>query len=334
MINTLNQWLDTLDNHRSNETNNNNRTEELLSAFSGSILLLMVDERMESLFQKLIEGCNYQQLNSIVGEVFSQSELLIRIAFCRQGSISIVKLIKRIKKTEHAFALTRILSTKFYAMVTHQTARIVIQQCFNLLGNRPNEVLYESTIYFFGCMATHEVGCISLNECIDTISGIQRLRLLFYIANIADYLSNDPYGNYVVQHVLDLKDDYINSRIYLCLKGQFIPLAQKKGGSHVVEKCLKSSILGLCSVVLEILSDPSLPFLLARDQFGNYVIQRALEECKERGFMVIYVYLVKALEPYYEELSYSVGGRHVINLLKDEFTLQRQSSINGQMRNV
>lgn len=84
-----------------------------------------------------------------------------------------------------------------------------------------------------------------------------------------------------MQHVLDLRNSVVNGMIVTKLSGQFISLARKKVGSHVVEKCLESSdTAGIYTVVNEILRDPQAPFELAKDQFGNFVIQKALKYTK------------------------------------------------------
>ncbi|KAL3820816.1 hypothetical protein ACJIZ3_006721 [Penstemon smallii] len=267
------------------------------------MLWLMADDKKDTDFQILIDTCDDQQFNSIIEEVFSQKEFFLYIAFSKQGSNSIVKLIKRIKKEDHAFTLTNILSNKFYAMMTHHEARIVIQQCLNHLRDEPNEVLYGLIIENYSHLAIHEVGYISLIECIDKISGYDRIMLLNRIANIADILSTHLYGSYVVQYVLDLNDNLINDKIIFRLRGEIILLSQTEGGRDVVHKCLASSDFGLVTVVREILSDRIAPYAIARDKFGYYVIQAALVQTRERGFIDLYESLDKALEPYYERLE-------------------------------
>lgn len=92
------------------------------------------------------------------------------------------------------------------------------------------------------------------------------------------------FRNYVVQNLLTLKNKGIKARIVLALQGQFVELALTQVGSHVVEKCIETSNVGLVSVVKEIVETPQASFNLARDQFGNYVIQKALKTAK------VYIY--------------------------------------------
>ncbi|CAI9760237.1 unnamed protein product [Fraxinus pennsylvanica] len=302
-----------------------NQTQVIHDEVPESIFKLMADEQGHRVFGKLVEESNDRRLHSIVMAASLNSKLFIDVAFCKHGANSIQRLIKKVKKTSEAFMVTRILSTGFYALMTHHIARHVIQQCLNLLGNQPNEILYELAIYYFQELATHEVGCISLNECINSISGSQRTTLLDRIANVAAYLSNDPYGHYVVQHVLALRNASVTDKILHYLQGRFIHLARIKGGSHVVEKCIEFSESGMLCVIKEILDSQNAPSHLARDQFGNYVIQKALKITKLRGATLLYKSLFMALEPHISDLGCTKCGKNIAALLEEEIQILWQN---------
>ncbi|CAA0815427.1 Putative pumilio homolog 8- chloroplastic [Striga hermonthica] len=294
--------------------------ETLICSLQRFVFALMTDEKKFFVFKMLVDACNGSHLDSLVHSISLESELFVEAAFREQGVKSIGKLINKVKKSRHAFILTQILSTRFFDLMTDNTARKVIQQCFMLLGHEQNEILYERTIVLCRELATHKIGCRSLNECIDTIAGRQRSILLNDIADASEDLSIDPYGNYVVQKVLDLKNSDVTSRILCVLRGKHIVLARNKVGSNVVEKCMMCSEVGLLDVVNELLSDPKTPFQLAQDHFGNYVIQKALLRTKESDDLrEMYKSMVKLLKPYKKELERTAGGRNVMNLIvRDE----------------
>ncbi|KAL0458864.1 UNVERIFIED_CONTAM: hypothetical protein Slati_0513600 [Sesamum latifolium] len=132
-------------------------------------------------------------------------------------------------------AMTRVMSTRFVDVMTHPTARDVILQCLILFPRQPNEVLYEKVILHFQDLAIHEVGCRSLYDCITLIRRDQRVRLINKITNVSDNLSYDPYGNYVVQHLLGLINKNITKKIMHRLQNQFMGLSVRKGGCLMVE---------------------------------------------------------------------------------------------------
>ncbi len=79
-------------------------------------------------------------------------------------------------------------------------------------------------------------------------------------------LMQDPFGNYVVQYVLELGHVEATATIMRQLYGQYPELAQQKFSSNVVEKCLKLGGPGLAEcrerVIRELMVSPLLPRLL------------------------------------------------------------------------
>ncbi|KAK2968428.1 hypothetical protein RJ640_004434 [Escallonia rubra] len=242
---------------------------------------LMEDQYGHHLFQKLLDGSAENELELIVNQIASlNGENLLSLATNAHGSNSFQRLIKHLKRSPRvASVLTSSLATRFSELMVDRTGRHVIKQCLNFLGDQPNEVLYDLAISKCCQLATDKIGCLSLNDCIDCISTSQRKELLNRIAGNADFLSKDPCGNYVVQHVLNLQNQELTEKICDKLRGHYRELSSKKGGSHVLEKCI-SSKRGMVLVVEEFLDNEKTLGQIARDQYGNYVIQRALKATK------------------------------------------------------
>jgi len=78
--------------------------------------------------------------------------------------------------------------------------------------------------------------------------------------------AQDPFGNYVVQYVLELGHVEAMAAIMRQLCGHYADLAQQKFSSNVVEKCLKLGGPGLAElrerVIRELLTSPLLHRLL------------------------------------------------------------------------
>ncbi|KAL0303189.1 UNVERIFIED_CONTAM: putative pumilio19 [Sesamum radiatum] len=217
----------------------------------------------------------------------------LRVPYAHPRASSVVKLIRKVKKSSpHAMAMTRVLSTRFMDIMTHPTARDVILQCLLLFPAQPNEVLYEKALFAFS-----------------------RFGHTQWWMQIIEQLHR-PHRNYVVQNFLGLKDGDITNKIIDQLQNQFIRLAVTKEGSLVVEKCMEASNNGIIRVAAEIVNCPGAAFRLARNQFGNYVIQAALKKTKERGFSSFYDAIVRCLEPHRRALGQTAGGKNVLSILE------------------
>ncbi|XP_042503609.1 putative pumilio homolog 8, chloroplastic [Macadamia integrifolia] len=86
-------------------------------------------------------------------------------------------------------------------------------------------------------LAVHSQGCLTLNTCIDHMIEDHKRELLDIIKENSVFLAQDPYRNYVVQHVLRIHYPGVNGRICHKLQEFYVRLSMQKSGSHVVETC-------------------------------------------------------------------------------------------------
>ncbi|XP_059650113.1 putative pumilio homolog 8, chloroplastic [Cornus florida] len=285
-----------------------------------SMLELMIDKQGHHVFEKLVEAYTgrYDQLQLIVDKIILQPCSLTDAACNQYGSHSIQKLIKQLKKSPLAFKMTKALSTGFYDLMIDKTGKHVILQCFTALDYKANQVLYLEAIGNCVALATHPEGCISLNDCINCITGDHRQYLLGVISHNSVYLSYDPSGNYVVQHVLGLHNQDLTLDICNRLRGHYTGLSMIQNGSHVVEKCIRLSKEGMHYVVEDFIQSNNLQEL-ARHRFGNYVIQTALKTTKKAD-IDLYKSLASALQPHLSTLqNCKPGGQNVVKLIRGGF---------------
>jgi hypothetical protein len=140
-----------------------------------------------------------------------------------------------------------------------------------------------------------------MQKCIDGGDPTQKLALTLEIAKHTQTFVRNPYGNYVVQYVLELKNVLVNKKIGEQLLGSLLVLGREKFSSNVIEKCLEHNASEIKeAMVHEILSaDSFYEFLL--DQYGNYVIQKSLSVAVEPHFSNF----IEKLKPDMERLRLS-----------------------------
>merc|ERR1719343_446586 len=142
-------------------------------------------------------------------------------------------------------------------------------------------------------LASDQWGCCVLKKCLDRATGPTKDQLVGAVTAKSPSLVQDPFGNYVVQHLIInhqaghlLISPHVTG-IIDALKGQIFDLCQQKFSSNVLEKCLlHSGEQDRNKIVNEILSPPSCSpsegvRLLIFHQYGNYVFQQALEVSQE-----------------------------------------------------
>lgn len=88
------------------------------------------------------------------------------------------------------------------------------------------------------------------------------------------------YRNYAVQYVAKMKIPSVNAEIMLQLQGRYAQLSTNKHASNVVEHLLEfSEEKDAANIIQELMYTQN--FLrIIQDPYGNYVVQRALQNCK------------------------------------------------------
>jgi hypothetical protein len=135
----------------------------------------------------------------------------------------------------------------------------VIQKCLNKLAPEDNQVkspliisltyvkptqfIYNAVAQNCVEVATHRHGCCVLQRCIDHAAENQRIQLVNEITFNALTLVQDPYGNYVVQYILDLNDNRFSDAVIRQFLGNICALSVQKFSSNVIEKVRSSSLI-------------------------------------------------------------------------------------------
>ncbi|KAK9097209.1 hypothetical protein Sjap_022706 [Stephania japonica] len=95
------------------------------------------------------------------------------------------------------------------------------------------------------------------------------------------------------------------------LKGDFVSLSKQQCGSNVVERILmRASREKVREIVNEIVEDPSV-LALYQDQFGNYVIQKALQVTFK--WPDIFDAVAKVVEENYSTLDTHMYGKRIVS---------------------
>lgn len=127
-----------------------------------------------------------------------------------------------------------------------------------------NQFIYDAMIKQCVQIACHKHGCCVMQKCIDGAEHAQKMALTLEIAKHTRTFVKNPYGNYVVQYVLELKNMEVNIKIGEQLLGALLTLGREKFSSNVIEKCLEHNSSEVKeAMVKEILSaDTFYQFLL------------------------------------------------------------------------
>jgi hypothetical protein len=268
------------------------------------VIELMTDPFGNYLCQKLLEFCNDDERTTLIQNA---SQDMVRIALNQHGTRALQKMIEYVSTPQQVHIIIEALRFRVVELIQDLNGNHVIQKCLNRLPPLDAQFIFDAVGNNCVEVGTHRHGCCVLQRCIDHASGDQKLWLIQRITEHARILVQDPFGNYVVQYIIDLNEPIFTEPIVQTFKDCINQLSRHKFSSNVIEKCLRCAQPPSKDLIVdELLRNQEMERLL-RDSFANYVIQTALEYATPH-----YKYrLVEAIRPILPQIRTTPYGRRI-----------------------
>ncbi|KAJ5541650.1 Armadillo-like helical [Penicillium frequentans] len=265
---------------------------------------LMMDPFGNYLVQKLLDLANDEQRTVLIDNAAPQ---LVTIAFNQHGTRALQKMIETISTHEQTQTVIDALADHVVDLVKDLNGNHVIQKCLNRLRSEDADFIYEAVGGACIVVGTHRHGCCVLQRCIDHASGAQKAHLVSQITDHSYKLVQDPFGNYVVQYILDLNEPSFTTPICQGFLGNVIKLAMHKFSSNVVEKCLRTCSKPVRREMIDEMINSDMFADCLRHQYGNYVIQTALDNADPQTCNRI----IEAIRPVLPTIRQTPHGRRI-----------------------
>lgn len=268
------------------------------------LLILRTDPFGNYLCQKLLEYSNDDQRTALMNNAAPQ---LVNIALNQHGTRALQKMIEFISTSEQTQTVVHALKDHVVELVQDLNGNHVVQKCLNRLSAADAQFIYDAVGAHCVVVGTHRHGCCVLQRCIDHASGDQRANLIAQITRNAFSLVQDPFGNYVVQYILDLGESHFTEPLCKAFHGNIPALSKQKFSSNVIEKCLRTAEPEISGQMIdEMLAGNELEKML-RDSFANYVIQTAMDFSDPETHAKI----VDAIRPILPSIRQTPHGRRI-----------------------
>ncbi|KAI8064339.1 armadillo-type protein [Gilbertella persicaria] len=235
---------------------------------------LMTDPFGNYLCQKILERCSHEQRTIIVETVAPD---LVKIALNMHGTRAVQKLIECLSTSKQIKAVTRALDSNVVTLIKDLNGNHVIQKCLHRLSSENNQFIYDAVCQDCIEVASHKHGCCVLQRCFDHATVSQKNQLVKEISRHALPLVQNPFGNYVVQYVLELGIPRYSESVTRRFVGHVCTLSVQKFSSNVIENCIRTAEPSTRRLLIAELINPDTMEQLLNDSFANYVIQTSLD---------------------------------------------------------
>ena len=296
------------------------QTVQLIFAETAShVVELMTDPFGNYLCQKLLEHSNDEQRTTLVKNTAPQ---MVQIALNQHGTRALQKLIEYLSTDEQIKVVRYALKDNVVELIQDLNGNHVVQKCLNRLTSEESQFIFDAVGKSCVAVGTHRHGCCVLQRCVDHASGQQKVDLIAQITLNAFRLVQDPFGNYVIQYILDLNDTNFTNPICYSLQSRVVELSRHKFSSNVIEKCIRHSAPNVATMMIEEMLGPAEIERMLRDSFANYVIQTSLDHAQPETR----ARLVESIRPFLQSIRHTPHGRRISSKVLQSESSSRAAS--------
>jgi hypothetical protein len=232
---------------------------ELLPCFQGNVLSLALNPLGCRVVQKFIETCSVEEAMSLVHPELSSR--VVELSLDVNGNHVIQKIIDKLPSKECRFIVD------------------------SLVG--PDMAVRRMAPHCYGCRVIQRLVSRCDKAVVEPV-----LEALCADPSLVASLSEDVFGNYVMQHAIEFGRDIDRERIILCLASlNVVELGCSKFASNVIEKIIRwhnKNSAGNGVIVTKLLINSMLTTVdpvnrelgilsLMKDRYGNYVVRAVIE---------------------------------------------------------
>ena len=134
------------------------------------------------------------------------------------------------------------------------------------------------------------------------------------ITNINQFI-NDEFGNISLKRIIKLNNENCNTKIFNCIKDNIIHLSCQKFSSNVIEACIDNTTSLKKKTIGKLIENENNIHVLILDQYGNYIIQNALQNADQKEFDII----IEHIKENEKKLRQSQYGKIIIEKLMKNY---------------
>ena len=225
--------------------------------------------------QSIIKKANYYQIKLILILI---SDNFVEIAENNSGTYVIQKLLGKVNSFELRLLVLKYIENKELEMALNNNATYVLQKIIEIVPDIERLTLNQIIINNFLFLSLNPECVFIIERFIETITIIEnkiKIKKLIYLHCLQ--LSNKPYGNYLIQHILKIwKKDDIQDIINLIIENANY-LVQQKFASNVIEKSIEIFEYNNRKMLIWKICFGGDILSVIKNQYGHYVLNKTIK---------------------------------------------------------
>ena len=289
---------------------------KLYEQIKNNLKEIMTDQYGNYVIQKFVEYCD----KKVISEMFSQiSNSLYEISINNYGTRPVQKMIENLSMN---------MSTQDINIILGMTKGNVLDLIKDINGNRVIQSIIQnfknkellSPLYkelnenITEILKTKSGCCVFSKVILNITENDLNLIVDNIIKNFSSFI-NDEFGNISLKRLIKLNNENYNNKIFPCIKDSIINFSCQKFSSNVIEACIDNNTTLKKKTIEKLIDDDCIISKLIIDQFGNYIVQKALQNSEQKEFDII-INIIKNNE---KKLKQSQHGKVVYEKLMKNY---------------
>uniref|UniRef100_A0A0D9WF06 PUM-HD domain-containing protein n=1 Tax=Leersia perrieri TaxID=77586 RepID=A0A0D9WF06_9ORYZ len=242
---------------------------------------------------------------------------------CQMYGCRVIQKAVEFADLDQKIQITRELNNDIMKCIHDQNANHVVQKCIEHVPQQFIQFFLEGIYGHVVELSVHPYGCRVIQRILEYFNDplIHEIFLKEIIEDVY-YMAQDPFANYVVQHILQHGNPLARSAIVEKFHGNIITMCKQKHSSNVIEKCLVfgsydekqkiiDEILSSCSGLITSGETEAL-MVMVKDQYANFVVQKVIETCDEWQRKLI----IDCLRMHHRQVGNNTYAKHVMGRLE------------------
>ena len=254
---------------------------------------IMTNQYGNYVIQKFVENCDKKLISNMM-KILSQNangKMLYEISINNYGTRPLQKMIEYLSNNMSQQDINLILNfTKGNALnlIKDINGNRIIQCIIQNIKNKEFlSPLYKEINENIVEILKTKSGCCVFSKILPNIIEEDLNIMIDTIFNKIDNLINDEFGNISLKRIIKLNNENYNNKIFEFIKDNLILLSCQKFSSNVIDACIDNTTSLKGKIINKLIENENNINILILDQFGNYIIQNALQNAEKNDFDII-----------------------------------------------
>ena len=285
---------------------------KLYEKIKNHLFEIMTDQYGNYVIQKFVEYCDKKIISNMFMKI---SNNLYEISINNYGTRPLQKMIENLSgnmTNNDINILLGMTKGNVLDLIKDINGNRVIQSIIQNIKNKDllSPIYKELNGNIIEILKTKS-GCCVFSKVLLNITDTDLSLLVESMIKDFNILVNDEFGNFSLKRLIKLNNENYNNKIFPCIKDSIALFSCQKFSSNVIEACIDNNTSLKKMTIEKLIENDNHIAKLIIDQYGNYIIQKALQNAEQKEFGII-IDIIKMNE---KKLKQSQYGRVIFEKL-------------------